>query len=339
MNPVVAARMIEKNPLFHRPRPHLPILAQMNRRLREPIRLAARIQPKHVRLPLRRPRVRIQNRRQNEEQNPRQQKNQRQHRRIGNPANTPPLAPLGQRPRQRPAQVGKAPHNHQEEKQRVFGNVVQHIVPHLVTHHRLNLFPRPTPQQIVVQRNPHCPRKPTHIRAHPRRLTARVNLIHIVRRYAVRMSHAQNRHRHLWIVQTGHLVEDRLQVNRANHHQHHHECNGCKGAPNPPGPRQLAHNQKQHRSRHEAQHHRHQQPLAFIPHPWPKRLCRHAVFVLPNIVLVKLQRKPQHRRHHRILQPIDRRLQPHPPADARRQIAHPRRPAQVQQQERHRRGI
>src|SRR6266478_7389177 len=145
---IAAARMVEEDPFFQRSRAHFAVFTEMNRGLREAIRLAAGVQAIHVRFEFIRASVGVEESSRHKAEKGAHQENQREHRRVADSANLPLCSPPAEGPIQRPSQKDEEDDDENREKEQVLGNVMENVVPHLMAHHRLNLFGRSAPQKV-----------------------------------------------------------------------------------------------------------------------------------------------------------------------------------------------
>ena len=136
MDAISPARMIEEDPLFDGARVHFSILSEVNRSLSETVRLAAGVQAVHISLVLVGANVRIQEGRIHKTHERTQEKNKWNHGRIADSSHPPALSPSSQASFQRPPQEGKENSDDHREVENVLGDVMEYVVPHLMSHDR-----------------------------------------------------------------------------------------------------------------------------------------------------------------------------------------------------------
>src|SRR5438105_542516 len=92
-----------------------------------------------------------------------------------------------------PVKEGKSGEEKHSEKQKVLVDMMQNVVPHLVAHHRLNLFRSAAIQEIVIQDDALRAKKSTDVSAHPIGLFRRIDLVNFSDWDAVCSGQTQNR--------------------------------------------------------------------------------------------------------------------------------------------------
>ena len=172
--------MIEEDHLFPLAGIELPVFAQLDRDLREAIRLPCRVQPEHIRLVLSSARDRVRERRRHEEIAQEQQRHERQSGGIAR-CSAPSTSPRSARAAARTATHHReADHDQNAELHQSLVDVIEHVVPHLVSHHRLDLLERRAIEQVVVERDALRPERAAHVRADPLALLRCIDLPHAV---------------------------------------------------------------------------------------------------------------------------------------------------------------
>src|ERR1051326_7894968 len=151
-NAISSARVIEEDPLFDRAGTHLPILREMNRRLREAVGLAAGVDAVHVRFALGGAGHRVEHRREDEEEDRAHEHDKRKNGGVAESADAPARAPARQRPVERPTQRPEPDEDHDRVLEQTFVDVIEHVVSNLVSHHGLHFFGRRAANDIVVER-------------------------------------------------------------------------------------------------------------------------------------------------------------------------------------------
>src|ERR1700760_4182415 len=132
--------MIKENPLFHGARAHFSILTQMNSGLRKAVGLAAGIETVHISFIFAGARLGVLNGREHEEKRGGDEEDQRENGDVGDPIDVPLRAPTRERPVQPPTKYREKRHDYHEDEKRVFINMIQNVVAHLVAHYGLNFF-------------------------------------------------------------------------------------------------------------------------------------------------------------------------------------------------------
>ena len=129
--------------------------------------------------------------------------------RIADAANLPLFAPALERP-VRATSTGKAKAITItiRKNSEAFVDVIEDVVAHLMTHHRLNFFGRAAAQQVVVERDAHGLAKAADVGAHARGLARSINRVHLFGGDPIGARQAQNWLDDFRIVERRDLVEN-----------------------------------------------------------------------------------------------------------------------------------
>ena len=277
---------------------------------------------------------RIEDRRQDEEEDRGEQHDERQNGGIGDAANLPALAPASERCGERPTKERESEDDHGDEEERAAVDVVEDVVPDLVPHDSLDLLRRTTAEQVVVHGDAHRLPEPAHVRAHARRLARRIHLVDVVRLDSVHVREPQHRLGDFRVVQRRHFVEEREDEDWSGHGDEDQEQRHHSRAPDPPGALEFADDREKDRDENAAEDRIDEKAFELVAHPRSECLRRHAVLMLAVVPLVPGEREGEDGRDDEVFDPVDDRVDRAHLREPLGEVAHPRRPAEVQQDDR-----
>src|SRR3990172_8306678 len=321
-----AARVVEEDPLLERPGVELPVLAELESYLGETLGLPRRIETEEVRFRFIRANEAVDEGCGEEEVDREHRGEKRKAGLVLNAADSPSLPKTPLRRSIAPSQKRESQKEEDAEEQQSLVDVVQHVVPHLVAHHRADLLGGAAREKVVVQGDPHRTQNPAHVGADALRLSRRVELIDFVGGNAVGAGHRQNRVLELGnreraiVVEQGHDEDGRDQRSQGEGGQRD------DGAPDPPG-LWCATEYRVEKDEQEAQDdERDRERGDSFLEPGAERLIGEAVSVLAEEARINQQRKRKDRGRQDIERGVDggaERADAPSVGDARREIADP----------------
>ena len=326
--------MIVEQGLLEPARIEFSVFPKLQRDLREPFRLLARVQSVHVGLGLLRPGDGVGHGRQDEEVAGDEDCEDRHARDVAHPAHPPGGAISPHERVEREAKKPECEDDQDAEEDDALVGVVQDVVPHLVPHHGLDLRQRAALEQVVVQSDALRAEKSADVGRDARRLPRGVRDEDVLRRNAVGASEREDRSADGLVGQPRVFVEEREDEDGRDQEGERDEQSRGERSPDPPGPRRPTQHAVEKNDRQAAQEDRERELLETVAHPGPERLCGQAVLVLAEETLVDRQRKDEDRRHDDVLCPVEKCLHRSAFRPPLRPVAHLRRPSEREQQPR-----
>src|SRR5437762_1078861 len=167
--------MVEEKHFFERTGIELAIVAEFEINKRFAVGLASGIESEDIGFVLLRARPGVRDWSQHKKENRKHQDSQRQCGNITDFVNSPLLAPTLNARDHAPVKKGKSNHREHAAEEHILVNVVQDVMTHLVSHHRLDFFGRAAVEKVVIQNNPLAAEKAADIGAYAGGLPRRID--------------------------------------------------------------------------------------------------------------------------------------------------------------------
>ena len=221
------------------------------------------------------------------------------------------------------------------EREQEIEDVVHHVVTDLVRHDRLDTRRRAPLEQVVVERDPLGAEHTAHVGADSGALARGVHLPDVGRVEAVRARDPQDgltKHR---VLEARICVEDRRDEHGIQDVPGHLEQDDECRAPDPPCTWSRSQHPIETHERERSDSERQRESFQLIAKPRTERLCRQAVLMLAQEISVDREGKRDDRRRGKEHDPICGDLERAVARQPAGRLAHPARPAGMQECEEH----